>query len=360
MDQGSFYLADRGEVFLEERYDGEHHYYDDPVYRTHAIQPISHNTILLDRNPQSQKVGDPKGFASGLADQARLENCLDADGLAFVTGDIGRLYGDKVRRLRRHVLYIKPRLIVLVDEALPGDTDAEVNLLFHTRWKKDIAIGPESVSFTKPGGVLHLFPILPEKPTLEVLGEPHFLYQYSAVPLVERGYLQVSAPTKGRRLIMANLLASAGQGEPPPAVEIAVESDAAAVSFPDAGGEWRLAINRGGTMPFGDWTSDGLLLALDPRGALFAADATSIARNGITLFESPERFAGQFTLSSGRFAGVVRVQAAAPLKIKTGGRPDRILLNGRPADRSAFNPETGILTIQLSAGETKIEVTRER
>ena len=30
MDQGSFFLADHGRIFLEERYDGDHHYYDDP------------------------------------------------------------------------------------------------------------------------------------------------------------------------------------------------------------------------------------------------------------------------------------------------------------------------------------------
>jgi hypothetical protein len=360
LDQGSFYLADRGEVFLEERYDGEHHYYDDPVYRSHAIQPISHNTILLDRNPQSQKVGDPKGFAPGLNDQARLENYLDAEGLAFATGDIGRLYREKVRGLRRHMLFIKPRLLVLIDEALPADRDVELNLLFHTRWKKDIGIGPESVSFGKPGGTLYLFPLLPEKGTLEVFREPHFLYQYAAQPLIERGYLQISAPTKGRRLILANLLISNKQGEAPPVIGITAREEAATVRFPGAGGDWRLAVTRGGSVSLEDWAGDGLLLALDPRGGLFTAEATFVARNGARVVESPAKFAGQLRHSAAGFSGVFRLPADAVMKINSGGRPARVLLNGRPPDRITFSPETGGLSLACAAGETKIEVTHER
>ncbi len=360
MDQGSFYLADRGEVFLEERYDGEHHYYDDPVYRTHAIQPISHNTILIDRNPQSQRVGDPKGFAAGLTDQARFESYLDADGLAFVTGDIGRLYKDKIARLRRHVLFIKPRLVVLVDEALPADSDAEVNLLFHTRWKKDIGLGPASVSFTKPGGTLYLYPILPEKVLKEVLREPHFLHQYAAKPLVERGYLQISAPTANRRLILANLLTSVKKGDLPPAIKINQGNEAAEVGLEFEDGEWRLAVTRGESVGLGDWAGDGVLLALDPRGGLFTADATYIDKNGIRFIESADRFAGQVRQSAGALAGVFRFQAEAVLKIRAGARPGSVLINGRPAEHPSFNPETGILSLVCAAGETKIEVTHER
>jgi Heparinase II/III-like protein len=360
LDQGSFYLADRGEVFLEERYDGEHHYYDDPVYRSHAIQPISHNTILLDRNPQSQKAGDPKGFSPGLNDQARLENYLDAEGIAFATGDIGRLYREKVRALRRHVLFIKPRLVVLIDEVLPADSDVELNLLFHTRWKKDIRIRPGIVSFDKPRGTLYLVPILPEKAALEVLREPHFLYQYAAQPLIERGYLQISVPTKGRRLILANLLTSVKKGEAPPVIGIAGREEAATVTFPGAGGDWRLAVTRGGSVSLEDWAGDGLLLTLDPRGRLFTAEATFVARNGARIVESPVKFSGQLLHSADGFAGVLRMPADALLKICTGGRPARLLLNGRPTDAFTFSPETGGLSLACAAGETKIEVNYER
>ncbi len=359
LDQGSFYLADRGEVFLEEMYDGEHHYYDDPAYRSHAIQPISHNTILLDRNPQSQKTGDPKGFAAGLGDQARFEHSLEADGLAFVTGDIGRLYRNRIDRLRRHVLFVKPRHIVLVDEVLPGDKDVEINLLFHTRWKKDIRLRSGSVIFEKAGGTLHLYPLLPESPSLEIVCEPHFLHQYAAKPLIERGYLRVSAPAKGRRLVLANLLTSAGKGESPPVVETGAGDDTAEVKFPAAGGDWRVAVTRGQSVSLGDWGGDGILLALDPRGGIFTAAAGFVARTGVRIVESSETFAGQFSFSADGFAGTFRLEADALLKVKIGGRPGRVRLNGRPAGHFTFQPETGVLSLDLPAGESRIEVTHE-
>lgn len=360
MDQGSFYLADRDEIFLEERYDGEHHYYDDPVYRTHAIQPISHNTILVDRNPQSQKVGDPRGFAAGLNDQARLERYIDADGLAFVSGDIGALYRGKVRSLRRSVLYLKPRTILLVDEALPAEKDIELNLLFHTRWKKDIAVAPEHVAFRKDKGTLFLYPVLPGEAKKEILTEPHFLYQYAQMPLNERGYLQVSAPTRGRKLVMANLLTSAEKGGPVPALEVSRQDDGDVVRFSNEAGEWALAVSGGDSVAAGDWTSDGLLLAVGPGENVFAADAGFIARNGVKVMESPRKFVAQFRSSKSGLAAVVRFESDTALSLKISARPGHVLLNGKSLDHITYDSRTRVLSLSLPAGATRIQVQHER
>ena len=52
-DQGSFYLADRGQNFLVEG--GRTDYYNDPWYQGFFIQPGAHNCLLVDENVESQR-----------------------------------------------------------------------------------------------------------------------------------------------------------------------------------------------------------------------------------------------------------------------------------------------------------------
>jgi hypothetical protein len=138
-----------------------------------------------------------------------------------------------------------------------------------------------------------------------------------------------------------------------------VGDDAAEVKFPAAGGDWRVAVTRGESVSLGDWAGDGILLALDPRGGIFTAAAGFVARSGVKIVESSEEFAGQLRLSADGFAGTFRLEADALLKVKTGGRPGRVQLNGRPTEHFTFQPETGILGLDLPAGESRIEVTHE-
>ena len=201
---------------------------------------------------------------------------------------------------------------------------------------------------------------VPQEVTLEVLGEPHFLHQYAAKPLVERGYLQVSATTDGRRLVLANLLTSTAKGAPAPAVKLEPANGAAEVGFAAGTGKWRLAVSRGETVSLDEWSSDGLLLALGPDGSLFAADASYVARNGLRIIDSPERFAAQVRSTTEALAGVIRLEAPALVKVDAGRAPVRTLLNGRPAGRFAFRTQTGLLGLNLAAGESRIEVIHER
>ncbi|MEN8228855.1 MAG: heparinase II/III family protein, partial [Bacteroidota bacterium] len=103
LDQGSFWLADRGSRFIEERHGST--YYLDPYYQSWYTQPVAHSTILIDHNHQSQRVGDPLVFADGFHDHAFLYHYLNGTDAAFSSGDIGKLYWGKVKQIRRNVLY---------------------------------------------------------------------------------------------------------------------------------------------------------------------------------------------------------------------------------------------------------------
>ena len=118
MDQGSFWLADHGLNFIEERKGSS--YYDDPLYQSWFIQPVSHSTILINGNHQSQRVGDELRFAPGFDDHAFIAESLDGKDAAFAAGDIGRLYWGQVKSIRRNVLFLKPRTLLMLDVAEPG------------------------------------------------------------------------------------------------------------------------------------------------------------------------------------------------------------------------------------------------
>ncbi len=355
MDQGSFYLADHGQLFLEERYDGEHHYYDDPVYRTHAIQPISHNTILLNRNPQSQKVGDPKGFAPGMGDQARLSSWLDTPDFAFVCGNLEKVYVEKLDSLQRNVLYIKPRTILLADEVVPADEDAEVNLLFHTRWKKDISAGRDKSLITRGGAALHIFHLAPEGARKEIFTEPHFLYQFQAKPLIERGYLQVSHKTGGHRLVFANLMAATADGGSPP-VAISRQNGSISAQVSGSAGVKTVCLNAGASAILGEWSSDALILAKGQAEGIFMVGGTVIRRSGLTALESENPLACSLRLAEDRLELLGFLEQASMIRLQVASKPRDIRLNGQPVRDFSYDSNGRILRLAVPKGSFTVIV----
>ncbi|MDH3651015.1 MAG: heparinase II/III family protein, partial [Saprospiraceae bacterium] len=132
LDQGSFWLADRGRLFVQERPLSNSHYYDDPLYESWLTQPVGHSTILINGNHQSQRVGDHAGFAPGFDDHAYVSHFLDGQKASFSTGNIGKLYWGEVSELSRNVLYIKPRAILMLDVAVPSKGNTDITLLYQT------------------------------------------------------------------------------------------------------------------------------------------------------------------------------------------------------------------------------------
>lgn len=356
MDQGSFYLADHREIFLEERYDGEHHYYDDPVYRSHAIQAISHNTFLINQNPQSQKVGDPKGFAAGMNDQARLLNWLETPAFAFAAGDLEKVYMDEVRRLRRNIIYIKPRAVLLVDEVIPAAEDVAINRLFHTKWKKDIAAGEEISRINKGRAALYMFHLSPPGAVKEVRSEPHFLYQYSARPLIERGYLQVSKKTEGRRLIFAELLAATPHGSPPP-FEISKGMESVSIRQSGADPGIAVALNLASSVSLGEWSSDALILASSSAEEILMTGGTLLRKDDAVVLQSEQPFSGCLRWEKDGLLLEANLEESATVSLRFESEPGRVVLNGRPARDFKYDAVRRVLRISLPPGPVEIKIS---
>jgi hypothetical protein len=281
---------------------------------------------------------------------------VSAEAFAFVSGDLEPVYRGKIKKLRRNVLYIKPRTILIVDEAWPGEKDVEVNLLFHTRWKKDIAVEPDVVNFNKDRAVLYLYPLLPRSPLREVVSEPHFLCQYNVQPLIERGYLRISAETGGRKLVLANLLAAAKKGGGAPAIEISPSEDSTALRAVTENEEISLAVSSGDSVNLDDYASDGLILALSPGGSIFAADATHISRQRFKLWEAKDRFIGEISFQESKISGRVRFESPSVVTVKTASRPVEVKTNSRRRKDFAYDHQSGTLSLLFPAGESALEI----
>ena len=86
MDQGSFWLSDRGSLFVERPHGSTEPYVGAVLYEPSYIQPVSHNTILVDGNIESQRTGDIRGFAEGFEQYAFIDQFLDGSRAAFQPG----------------------------------------------------------------------------------------------------------------------------------------------------------------------------------------------------------------------------------------------------------------------------------
>ncbi|MCD6307669.1 MAG: heparinase II/III-family protein, partial [Candidatus Latescibacteria bacterium] len=199
-DQGSFWLADRGETFLREV--GRSDYYDDPWYKKLVIQSGGHNCVLVNDNAESQRAGDFLRDVPAWSDYAEITDFLAFDGGGFASGRLDELYKGALEYLRRSVLYVEPRTVVLIDEIIGSPETETVNLRFPAPYRDDITIDGREARIARPSGVLTIFTAAPGKSaspsgyTTEIRKRPLTLYEFrgeNAITMKARGFLQLNA-----------------------------------------------------------------------------------------------------------------------------------------------------------------------
>ena len=346
LDQGTFWLADRGEIFIEERHGST--YYDDPIYQSHYTQPIAHSTILIDRNPQSQRVGDPLLFAEGFDDHALIGSFLDAERAAFSSGDIGRLYWGKVKGIQRNVLYLKPRTLLMLDTITPAETNADVTLLYQTGRLADIHPDAKTSTMTKGQTVLSIRHLAPEKTAVEAAETPHYVNTLKTEnPLIREGMLTVTARTEGKTLVMANLLTTLSQNEVQVDYRQEVECGFGAVQ----GTDFAFSTNPGRSYSVKGLSTDALAVAWTER-AIFAALATTLSRNGDLLVRSEVPITCEFR---DRFLKCY-LPGATAVTVPCAGRPKAVTLGTKNIKDFAYDEKQKLLRLNLPAGENNVTI----
>lgn len=343
LDQGSFWLADRGQIFMEERHLHNSSYYDDPLYQPWLTQPVGHSTILIDGNHQSQRVGDHRDFAPGFDDQAFIASFLDGSDAAFSSGDIGKLYWGKVKSLSRNVLFIKPRTLLMLDIAAPVEKDADVTLLYQTEKLDDIHAGPQLSTITKKGITLNFMHLSPSSMETKAVETPHYLKTLLNVkPLEKEGMLTITSRTKGELLVMANLLTTTKGSTP----DVTTKAGEGFVTGLASGSKFAFTTKPGSLYKVENLETDALSMCWkDNRN--FIALATTFRKNEITLVKSD--FPMSFELSDGSLKYYLSTDAK--LKISSLSRPSLVTINGTTVKNFVYDSNLKTIAISVPAGE---------
>ncbi len=340
LDQGSFYVADKGKVFIEDRHLNTSDYYDDPLYQSSLTQPVAHSTILINGNHQSQRVGDPSGFAPGFDDHAFIAHFLDGRDASFSSGDIGRLYWDKVKSLTRNVLYLKPRAVLMVDIAVPEKEDIDVSLLYQTMELADIKVGQEVSTITKGGTPLNIAHIAPGAMDIKAVETPHYLKTLRNVkPLKKEGMIKVTSRTEnGQPLVMANIIGSD--------LDVITMTHDDHVSGTVSGKNFAFTTNPNNIYNVEQMQTDAVALSWTDDVA-FVASATIFSRNRIPILKSDVPITFEVSPEGLKYYH----NQGGNLIIGAEGKPSSVLLNGRSTENIQYDAEKKEVTVNVPKGE---------
>ncbi|MFC1608344.1 heparinase II/III family protein [Candidatus Latescibacterota bacterium] len=340
-DQGTFWLSDRGSLFIEERHGST--YYIDPLYQPWYTQPVAHSTILIDGNHQSQRIGDLLWHVDGLDDYAFVGHFLNGTDAAFVQGDIGRLYWGKVKSMQRNVLYLKPRTLLMLDTITPAERDVDVTLLYQTHHLDDITASDDQSSIEKDGNTLHISHLSPDYLDVEKVETPHYIYTLRRQkPLEKEGMLTVTARTDGNPLVMANILTSTTGPSP----AISVDYGDGCVSGTVEGVQFTYS-TRPGTVYEKDGVVTDALAVTNSGGNIFAALCTTFSHNGRLFFEAANPVTFEMTHGNVKYYACSDTRAS----LSAGKRPSSVTVNGKAAKDFDYDPVKAVVTITLLKGE---------
>jgi hypothetical protein len=350
LDQGSFWLADRGQIFVEERHLKNSTYYDDPLYQPLLIQPGGHSTILVNDNEQSQRTGDHLKFAPGFDDHAFIANFLDGKDASFSSGDIGKLYFDKVKELQRNVVFIKPRTLLMLDTAIPSGKDAKVSLLYQTLELDDIKAGKSASTITKGGISLNFLHLSPSQMETQAIETPHYLYTLQKERhLKKEGMLKISATAKnGEPLVMANLLTTTNEGTAPAVTTVNGNGFVSGTAS-----DKNFAFN---TKPGQVYNADGM--ETDAVSVVWSADRIFVALAKTFKNKDGKSVSSDLPVSFEWSADGLKYSAgkASKISVSSASKPASVKLNGAAVRNFGYDAQKKVVTINVVAGEGLITI----
>ncbi|MCD6308112.1 MAG: heparinase II/III family protein [Candidatus Latescibacteria bacterium] len=346
LDQGTFFLHDHGETLVTEL--GYSSYYNDPYYQSHVSQPVGHNCILVDGNPQSQRTGDHADYAAGMRDHATIRDFVAGKSLGFAQGDLTPLYVGNVSSLRRGIVYIHPRTVIVIDRLTTKRGEATMDALYHGPTLTNTAVSDAAFSINAGAQTLAGTVLLPDSAAVTLEPDPVTLAHFTDDPVEPTGKVTVRTETEGGEALLAVLLSTddgvrntvAQRG----AKYIELEDGAVFLNPPHE----MIEIGRLGT--------DGVLAAMTDAGALLVVEAThgSIDNRRILHADVP------MTLLMEGSTVHYSTDRAGMLRIQPPGKVSSVLLNGENAPGWKRDGQSGEIYLDVPAGQGTIELKERR
>ena len=295
-DQGSFFLADRGEVFVEEC--GNSNYYEDPWYPRLYIQAGGHNCLLTDGKVESQRSGDFDHDVRGWQDFARTTDFLETDDAAFLSTDLTPVYKVAWKSLRRSLLYLKPRTVVIIDQGEGAPDAGTLSVRFHAPRKDDIRLDGRAASIVRGDRSLAIKTLYPVAFDARVIKRPMSLNEFKAedsITMKARGFLELSAGVREGAAGFVNILSTDEQ------LMRSVQSTQrpACLELSIGGMSYFVGQKEGVEYEADGCRTDALVFHRDAAGFL-AAEASRIYQAGRPLIESSRRATFRYSETGGR------------------------------------------------------------
>lgn len=115
---------------------GYYHSYGDPHHRAWVWQTHAHNAILVDHEGQKPRSPQSRGH---------IVTHIEEGDWAYALGDAVEAYDGRLTRAYRHLLFIRPNIIIIVDD-LAAEDDATYQWLLHAR--SEMALQEDTLSVT--------------------------------------------------------------------------------------------------------------------------------------------------------------------------------------------------------------------
>ncbi len=350
-DQGSFFLADRGELFIDEC--GNSNYYEDPWYQRLYIQAGGHDCLLTDGQVESQRAGDFRHDVSGWQDHARTTDFLEFEDGAFLSTDLTPVYKGKWRSLKRSLLYLRPRTLLVIDRGEGADGVAKLTARFHAPRKENIVLEEGSAVIVRGGKKLWVKTLFPDAAGRSVKKRPMSINEFKAenpITMRARGFLELEAEVQNGAAAFVNILSTDGElisglktAEKPGYREIAI-----------GGSRYFLGAAEGRSYEVDGVRTDAAVFQSRPDGYL-AARATRVAENGHALLISDKP--GSFVVAGeGKSPRIgYSLTEATRLQVMLPSKPESVVIGGKIGAQWEY--KNGLLGMNLPAGEGTVDIT---
>jgi hypothetical protein len=311
--------------------------------------------MLVDMNAESQSVGDYENGIVALRNYPKIIQSFAGEIASAVEGDLTSVYKGEVSSYTRSLLYNKNGPIFLFDR-VKSPNEHSFNWIFHaehTNGQSSITYSNDRVTITRPAARLTMDIISPKGLTgrIRASDRDESFIALSSEKVKDAAFLAVMTPeTK------------------PAAGELALKPKAVRL---DSRGWIGANLKEGNSVYYGFFRLENSAAAAVEGFTTDASRFTATLEEGKlskAYFEgsSFEGYGAKVKVSSPVTAAVaylkpgieMEVSSAKPSEVTltSSFKPSQITVNGSPVNTWKFDQAAGIITISLTAGESKISV----
>lgn len=330
---------------------GYYPWYGSPHHAEWTWQSKSKNTILVNGQGQGAQSIDAKGQIVATSFGPQFD---------YVVGDATQAYMGGVERFLRHLLFVKPNLIVIYDQLEQRGRATTYDWLLHS-------VGPMSVdeeanrvlveaetshmwvSFVTPDqlsfAVTDQFPVAPEERAAEKPDQWHLTATAQAEDGVGR-FLTVLVPRPNSRSADEPPVTKALPVENGHAVEITMDALQYSIAFRDAADQPLLL--GGEVVDAAAWVGWGPVTGENPERGFLGIQATQMQVDGRIMMRAPSSITFALWIDSAEDTGTntvhIQLDGDAPwVEFSLPVSVDEVVVNGKTID--SWTTDAGVLRV---------------